>query len=189
MTLQVYKSKYRNLKGFQKGRSEMHCRLLDNGFRMGFRNIPNFILLLFLVNIGKTEGLLLHGNSANSNDSIHGLPGQNVDMTGMMKMPLNLTAELENLKQQTAEIELLKKQAETDRSTIQVLQNRVFLLEVELSKLPSTQEFYTCLCGMNQLTHCLVENDASVRNLTRQLSKAQNDIKHNNISTTQELRN
>lgn len=39
------------------------------------------------------------------------------------------------------------------------------------------------------ITHILVENEASVRNLTRQLSKALHDIKQNNISTTQELRN
>lgn len=42
---------------------------------------------------------------------------------------------------------------------------------------------------MNQLTHSLVENETSVKNLTRQLSKAQYDTKQNNISTTQELRN
>lgn len=69
-----------------------------------------------------------------------------------------------------------------------MLQNRVFFLKAELYKLPSTQ-FLTCLSGMNQLTHNLVENETSVKNLTRQLSKAQYDIKQNNISTTQELRN
>lgn len=58
----------------------MPCRILGNGFRMGFRNIPNLIVLLLLVNIGKIEGLLLRGNSASSNDSIHGLTGHNVDM-------------------------------------------------------------------------------------------------------------
>nr|XP_034334541.1 complement C1q-like protein 3 [Crassostrea gigas] len=42
---------------------------------------------------------------------------------------------------------------------------------------------------MNQLTHNLVDNEASDRNLTQQLSKAQDDIKQNNISTTQLLRN
>lgn len=46
-----------------------------------------------------------------------------------------------------------------------------------------------CLSGMNQLKHSLVENETSVKNLTRQLSKVQYDIKQNNISTTQELRN
>lgn len=64
----------------------------------------------------------------------------------------------------------------------------MFFLKAELYKLPSTQ-FLTCLSGMNQLTHSLVENETSVKNLTRQLSKAQYDIKQNNISTTQELRN
>lgn len=64
----------------------------------------------------------------------------------------------------------------------------MFFLKAELYKLPLTQ-FLTCLSGMNQLTHSLVENETSVKNLTRQLSKAQYDIKQNNISTTQELRN
>lgn len=64
----------------------------------------------------------------------------------------------------------------------------MFYLKAELYKLPSTQ-FLTCLSGMNQLTHSLFENETSVKNLTRQLSKAQYDIKQNNISTTQELRN
>lgn len=77
----------------------------------------------------------------------------NADMAGIMKMPLKLTAKLENLKQRTAEMEQLKTQAENDRSTIQVLQNGVFLLEVELFKLPSSKEFFTCLGGMHQLTH------------------------------------
>lgn len=73
-----------------------------------------------------------------------------------------------------------------------MLQNRVFSLETEqnnLSKLLSAQEFSTYLSGMNQLTHNLVDNEASDRNLTQQLSKAQDDIKQNNVSTTQLLRN
>lgn len=72
----------------------MPCRTLGNGFRMGFRNIPNLIVLFLLLNIGKIEWLLLHRNSASSNDSIHGLTGHNVDMAGIMKTHLNLTAEL-----------------------------------------------------------------------------------------------
>lgn len=161
---------------------------------MRFQEIPFCVLMLFLVNIGKNEGLL-HGNSIHSNNSIH-----DHDMTGIMQMLSNLTAELENLKEKTADIEHLKtvemehlkQQIEKDQITIQLLQNRVFSLETEqnnLSKLPSAQEFSTYLSGMNQLTHNLVDNEASDRNLTQQLSKAQDDIKQNNISTTRLLRN
>lgn len=170
----------------------MTCRLLDHGFIMRFRNIPNCIIFLLLVNIGKNEGLLLQGSSINSNNTIHGYLGQNVDMAGIMQMLTNLTAELENLKQQTAEIEHLKQKTEKDQLTIQLLQNRVFSLETEqnnLSKLPSVQEFSTYLSGMNQLTHSLVSNEANDRNLSRQLNKALGDLKQNIITTTQELRN
>lgn len=156
---------------------------------MRFQNIPVCVLMLFLVNIGKNEGLL-HGNSIHSNNSIHDHLGENVDMTGIMQMLSNLTAELENLK--TVEMEHLKQQIEKDQLTIQLLQNRVFSLETEqnnLSKLLSAQEFSTYLSGMNQLTHNLVDNEASDRNLTQQLSKAQDDIKQNNVSTTRLLRN
>lgn len=166
---------------------------------MRFQEIPFCVLMLFLVNIGKNEGLL-HGNPIHSNNSIHDHLGENVDMTGIMQMLSNLTAELENLKEKTADIEHLKtvemehlkQQTETDQLTIQLLQNRVFSLETEqnnLSKLPSAQEFSTYLSGMNQLTHNLVDNMASDRYLTQQLSKAQDDIKQNNISTTRLLRN
>lgn len=168
---------------------------------MRFQNIPVCVLMLFLVNIGKNEGLL-HGNSIHSNNSIHDHLGENVDMTGIMQMLSNLTAELENLKektadiehlkQQTVEMEHLKQQIEKDQLTIKLLQNRVFSLETEqnnLSKLLSAQEFSTYLSGMNQLTHNLVDNEASDRNLTQQLSKAQDDIKQNNVSTTRLLRN
>lgn len=166
---------------------------------MRFQEIPFCVLMLFLVNIRKNEGLL-HGNSIHSNNSIHDHFGENVDMTGIMQMLSNLTAELENLKEKTADIEHLKtvemehlkQQIEKDQLTIQLLQNRVFSLETEqnnLSKLPSAQEFSTYLSGMNQLTHNLVDNEASDRNLTQQLSKAQDDIKQNNVSTTQLLRN
>lgn len=103
-------------------------------------------ILLFLCNIGKTVGLLIHGNTGNLTDTIHGFPGYNVDLSDIMQMLLNQTAELENLKQQTAEIENLKQQSanlkqqtENDRSTIQVLQNRVFFLEAELNKLNVTK--------------------------------------------------
>lgn len=169
--------------------------LLTHSIKMRFQNI-SCIILLFLVKIENNEALLLQGNSKNSNETIHGHLGENVDIAEIMEMLSNLTtdlkqqtAEIEHLTQQTAEIKHLKQKAENDRSTIQVLQNRVFILEAELSTLPSTQEFSTYLSGMNQITHSLVENEASDRNLTQQFNKALHDIKQNNISATQELRN
>lgn len=90
---------------------------------MRFQEIPFCVLMLFLVNIGKNEGLL-HGNSIHSNNSIH-----DNDMTGIMQMLSTLTAELENLKEKTADIEHLKtvemehlkQQIEKDQLTIQLL--------------------------------------------------------------------
>lgn len=120
------------------------------------------------------------GNAVNLTDVIHGFPGHNVDPADMMQtmqimtqMLLNQTTEIEHLKQQTAKIEILYQQTEKDRSTIQMLQNRVFFLEAEqseLSKLPSSQEFSTYLSGMNHLTKKSVESEAKVNNLTRQIS-------------------
>lgn len=153
---------------------------------MRFQNLPRCIFMLFLVNIGENEGLLLHGNSINSNNTIHGHLGEKVDMAEIMQMLSNMTADQ---KQQTAEIKNLKQQIENDRSTIQVVQNRVFVLEAELNKRPSTQEFSTYLSGMNQLTHSLVENESSVKNLTQRLNKALESILQINISATQEFRN
>lgn len=64
-----------------------------------------------LANIGKMKGYC-YTETASSNVSIDGLVGHNDDVAGIMIMPLNLTAELKNLKQQTAEIDHLKIQAE-----------------------------------------------------------------------------
>lgn len=146
------------------------------------------IILLVLCNIGETVGLLVHGNSANVNDTIHGVPGHNVDLADIMQMLLNQTAELENLRQhaendrstfqlllnKTKELENYKRQAENDRTT---LQNRVFFLEAELnklnvSKLPSIQEFSTYLSSMNQLTQNMATNEANNKNLTQRLDVA-----------------
>lgn len=144
-------------------------------------------ILLFLYNIDETVGLLVHGNTGNLTDNIHSFPGHNIDQMDMMQMLLNQTAELENLKQQT----------ENDRSTIQVLQNRVFFLEAELnklnvSKLPTSQEFLTYLKSMNQLTQNLAANEANDRNLSQWLSdavQALDDFKLKDMSTTQQLLN
>lgn len=141
---------------------------------MKFQITVYCIILLVLCNIRETVGLLVHGNSANVNDTIHGVPGHNVDISDIMQMLLNQTVELENLRQQaendrsttqlllnkTKELENFQRQAENDRSTIQTLQNRVFFLEAELnklnvSKLPSSQEFSTYLKSINQLTQNL----------------------------------
>lgn len=154
---------------------------------MNFQNIVYCAILLLLCNKGEHVGLLIHGNSVNVTDTIHGYPGHNVEITEMMQMLLNQTAELENLKQKT----------ENDRATIQVLQNRVFYLEVELnrlnvSKLPSSQEFSMYLKSMNQLTQNLAVNEANDKNLSQRLSdavKTLDDLKLKDMSTTQQLLN
>lgn len=129
---------------------------------------------ILLYSIGEAVGLLTYGNSLNSSDTIHGFPGHNADFADMMQMLLNQTAEIENLKQQSAN---LKQQTANDRTTIQSLQTRVFFLEAELnklnvSKLPSIQEFSTYLSSMNQLTQNMATNEANNKNLTQRLDVA-----------------
>lgn len=68
---------------------------------MNFQNIVYSSILLLLCNMGEHIGLLIHGNFVNVTDTIHGYPGHNVEITEMMQMLLNQTAELENLKQKT----------------------------------------------------------------------------------------
>lgn len=136
--------------------------------------------ILILLNIGQSTQLLVHGSS-NSTDMSHGFPGNNIDTVEIMQMLLNQTellkqqaAEIENFKQQT---EKLRQQTENDRSSIQSLQNRVFFLEAELNKLnvsnlPTSQEFATYLSRMNQLTQNMAANEVNDRNFTHQLSVA-----------------
>lgn len=144
--------------------------------------------------------MLVQGNAVNLTDAIHGFPEHNVDpadmrqtMQIMMQMLSYQTAEIEHLKQQTAKIENLNQQSENDRSTIQMLQNWVFILEArlnELSKLPSSQEFSTYLSSMNHLTQNSVASEAIIRNLTQQLNNAVaslNDLKLEDRSTIQQL--
>lgn len=178
---------------------------------MKFQVTVYCIILLVLCNIGETVGLLVHGNSANVNDTIHGVPGHNVDISDIMQMLLNQTVELENLRQQaendrsttqlllnkTKELENFQRQAENDRSTIQTLQNRVFFLEAELnklnvSKLPSSQEFSTYLKSINQLTQNLAANEANDKNVSQRLNdavKTLDDLKLKDLTTTQQLLN
>ena len=66
-----------------------------------------------MFNIAGTNGLLVHGNSSTSGQA-HGSSGQILDIADIMQILINQTNELENL----------KKQAENDRSTIRLLQNR-----------------------------------------------------------------
>lgn len=158
------------------------------------------IILPILVIV--TNVMLVQGNAVNLTDAIHAFPGHNVDpadmmrtMQVMMQMLSNQTVEIEHLKQQTAKIENLNQQSENDRSTIQMLQNRVFFLEAgqnELSKLPSSQEFSTYLSGINHLTQNSMANEATDRNLTRQLNDAVaaiESLKLKERSTAQQLRN
>lgn len=165
---------------------------------MYIRNTLYCIILPILVIV--TKELLVQGLAVNLTDANHGFPGHNVDpadmmhtMQIMMQMLLNQTTEIEHLKQQTAKIEILNQQSEKDRSTIQMLQNRIFFLEAgqsELSKLPSSQEFSTYLSGMNHLTQNSVATEAIIRNLTQRLNDAVtalNNLKLKEISTTQQL--
>ena len=130
-----------------------------------------YFIVLVLFNIVETKGLLAHGNS-NTSDPIHGPSGNIVDTTDILQMLLNQTTELENLKLQ---VETFKQQAENDRTTIQLLQNRVFFLETELTKLnaskpPSNQEFSTYLMSMNQLIQNMAANEENDKNVTHHLN-------------------
>lgn len=152
-----------------------------------------------LINIGERDGLMAQGNS-DLTDAVHGSTGHgpniNVDITEIIQMLLNQTAEIENLKQQAAEIENLKQQTkqqtkeinslreltsnltqqtENDRSTIQVLQNKLFSLEAELDRLnaskpTSTQELSSYLSGMNHLIQNVMTKEANDKNLTNLLN-------------------
>lgn len=152
---------------------------------MSFVHTVSFTFSLLLINIGEIEGLMAQGNS-NLTDAVHGStvhgPNVNVDITEMMQMLLNQTAEIENLKQQTTEINSLREltsnltqQTENDRSTIQLLQNKLFSLEAELdrlnaSKSTSTQELSSYLSGMNHLIQNVVTKEANDKNLTNLLN-------------------
>lgn len=122
--------------------------VLTSVLKMRLLHRVSFTFSVSLINIGEREGIMAQGNS-NLTDAVHGSTGHgpnvNVDITEMMQMLLNQTAEIEYLKQQTAEIDNLKQQTaeinslreltsnliqqtENDRSTIQVLQNKKFSL-------------------------------------------------------------
>lgn len=87
---------------------------------------------------------------SNLTDASYGFPGNNFDTAEMMGLLLNQTVELESLKRKTE----IHKNPQNDRSSIQLLHNRVFYLEAELnkqniSKIKSTLEFLTYLSSMN----------------------------------------
>lgn len=159
---------------------------------MFFVHTVSFAFSLLLINIGEREGLMAQRNCYLT-DAVHGstghCPNVYVEITEMMQMLLNQTAEIENLinKQQTAEIENLKQQTaeinslreltsnltqqtENDRSTIQVLQNKVFSLEAKLDRLnafkpTSTEELSSYLSSMNHLIQNTVTKEANDINL------------------------
>lgn len=104
---------------------------------MLFLHAVTLTFSVLLINIREREELMAQWNS-NLTDAVFGSTGHgpnvNVDITDMMQMLLNQTAEIgitagiENLKQQTAEIMSLREltsnltqQTENDRSTIQLL--------------------------------------------------------------------
>lgn len=136
------------------------------------------------MNISETKGLLAHGNS-NTSDLTHSSPGHIVDMTEVMQILENLTHQIKN---QTH-------QSENDRTTIQLLQNRVFFLEAELLKLnasksTSTQEFSTYLMSMNQIIQNLVTNEENDKNLTHHFNaavKQLDDLQHGLLNQSSEL--
>ena len=113
-------------------------------------------------------------------------------------MLLNQTTELENLKRQVEndkstikELETFKQQAENDRIT---MQNRVFLLETEPTKLnaskPSTnQEFSTYLMSMNQLIQNVAINEENNKNLTRPLNAAVKQLEEFKVEMQHSLLN
>lgn len=155
---------------------------------MYFRYSLYCIILPILVIV--TKGLLVQGSTENLTDVIHGFPGHNAaDMRQTMQIMMQM------LFNQTTEIDHLKQQTEKERSTIQMLQNRVFFLEAgqsELSKLPSSREFSTYLSGMKHLTENLLANEETDRNLTRQLNDAVaalESVKLKERSAAQQLRN
>ena len=90
-------------------------------------------------------------------------------------------------------MENLKKQAENDRSTIRLLQNRVFSLETEqngkmnASKTPSSQEFSTYLLSMNHLIQNMAANDENYKNLTHQFDIAVNHFEEYKADMKTEL--
>ena len=143
-----------------------------------------YFIVLVLFNIVETKGLLAHGNS-NTSDPIHGSSGHNLDTTDIMQILVNQTTELENLKQQVG----------NDRTTIQLLQNRVFFLETELTKLnaskpPSNQEFSTYLMSMNQLIQNMAATEENDKNLTHHLNgvvKQVAELQHALLNQSTEL--
>lgn len=125
-----------------------------------------------------TQKLLVKGDAVNLTDAIHGFHGHIVDHADMMQ---TMQIMMQILLNQTTEIEDLKQQTEKDRSTIQMLQNRVFFLEAgpnEPSKLPSSQEFSTYLSGMNNLTQNSIAKEATVKNLTLQLHSQSTELEN-----------
>ena len=117
-----------------------------------------YFIVLVLFNIVGTKGLLAHGTT-NTSDPIHGSSGHIIDTAEIKQILLNQTNELENL----------RREAENDRSKIQSLQNRVFVLEAELTKLNAskpTQEMSTYLLSMDKLIQNMATNEENDRNLT-----------------------
>ena len=106
-------------------------------------------------------------------------------MTEVMQILENLTQQIKNQTQQS----------ENDRTTIQLLQNRVFFLEAELNKFntsmsSSRQEFSTYLMSMNKLIQNMVANEENDKNMTHHLNtavKQLDDLQHGLINQSSEL--
>jgi chromosome segregation ATPase len=131
---------------------------------MFFETLFSVVTLLIAFNIRPSAGLLISGNS-NSTSVTFASSGHHISSSEILQILQNQTTELTNLKQQT----------ENDRSSMQMLQNRVFFLEAELRKLnasrpPSSDELSAYLSNMKQIVQTLTANDEYDKNITKRLN-------------------
>ena len=133
-----------------------------------------------MLNTEETKGLLMHGNPNTS--TVH-----NTEIKEMMQILQNQTNELENLKKQaendrstidlllnrTTELENLKKQAENDRSTINLLLNKSRELEQKVQK--DRINIYSLLTQNQNLIQNITTNEEKDRKVTERLNDV---VKH-----------
>ena len=133
-----------------------------------------------MLNTEETNGLLMHGNPNTS--TVH-----NTEIKEMMQILQNQTNELENLKKQaendrstidlllnrTTELENLKKQAENDRSTINLLLNKSRELEQKVQK--DRINIYSLLTQNQNLIQNITTNEEKDRKVTERLNDV---VKH-----------
>ncbi|XP_062613566.1 uncharacterized protein LOC134275303 [Saccostrea cucullata] len=109
----------------------------------------------------------------------------NVEATEIMKIPQNLTEEVQNIKKQT-EIDkstnrILKQNCTVLGKENQSLENRLFLLEVWMnklnsSKLPSSDELMVYLRSSKHIVQTLAANEEYDKNLTLRLNEVEDNL-------------